>query len=52
MGTVVFWTALRGYVSANRFRIVTTSTLLDALDAATPIDLRTTLFRARFPRIY
>ncbi|HEV7603525.1 MAG TPA: hypothetical protein VGO15_01060, partial [Candidatus Limnocylindrales bacterium] len=52
MGTAAFWTALRGYVSANRFRIVTTSTLLDALDAATPIDLRTTLFRARFPRIY
>ena len=52
MGAAAFWTALRGYVSANRFRIVTTSTLLDALDAATPIDLRATLFRPRFPRIY
>ncbi len=52
MGSTAFWAALRGYVAANRNRIVTTSTLLDALDAATPIDLGATLFAPRFPRIY
>jgi hypothetical protein len=52
MGSTAFWAALRGYVTTNRFRIATTSTLLDALDAATPIDLGATLFGPRFPRIY
>jgi hypothetical protein len=52
MGSTAFWTALRGYVAANRDRIVTTSTLLDALDAATPLDLGATLFAPRFPRLY
>ena len=52
MGSTAFWAALRGYVAANRGRIVTTSTLLDALDAATPIDLGATLFAPRFPRLY
>ncbi len=52
MGWSVFWSALRGYISANRDDLVTTSTLLDALDAATPIDLGRTLFAPRFPRIY
>jgi hypothetical protein len=52
MGSTAFWTALRGYLAANRGRIVTTSTLLDALDAATPIDFGATLFAARFPRLY
>jgi hypothetical protein len=52
MGSTAFWTALRGYVAANRGRIVTTATLLNALDAGTPIDLGATLFAPRFPRIY
>lgn len=52
MGSSAFWAALRGYVAANRNRIVTTSTLLDALDAATPLDLGGTLFAPRFPRLY
>jgi hypothetical protein len=52
MGSTAFWAAIRGYVAANRNKIVTTSTLLDALDAATPLDLGATLFGPRFPRIY
>ncbi len=52
MGSAAFWAALRGYIAANQDRIATTSALLDALDAATPIDLGSTLFEPRFPRIY
>ena len=52
MRSTAFWAALRGYVAANRNKIVKTSTLLDALDAATPLDLGRTLFGPRFPRIY
>jgi hypothetical protein len=52
MGSDVFWAALRGYVEANRHDLTSTSTLLRALDDATPVDLATQLFAARFPRIY
>ena len=52
MGSKRFWTALRGYIAANRNQFVRTSTLLDALDAATPIDLGRRLFAERFPRLY
>jgi aminopeptidase N len=52
MGSTAFWAALRGYVAANRDRIARTSTLLDALDAATPLNLGGTLFAPRFPRLY
>jgi hypothetical protein len=52
MGSKAFWTALRGYVAANQNELVHTSTLLDALDAATPIDLGERLFAKRFPRLY
>ena len=52
MGSTAFWAALRGYIAANKNRISTTQTLLEALDAATPIDLGRTLFAPRFPRIY
>jgi hypothetical protein len=52
MGSTAFWAALRGYIAANRNTISKTETLLDALDAATPIDLGKTLFAPRFPRIY
>jgi hypothetical protein len=52
MGSTAFWAALRGYIATNRNGIASTSALLDALDAATPLDLGATLFAPRFPRIY
>jgi hypothetical protein len=52
MGSAAFWTALRGYVTGHQGKIVTTGTLLYALDSATPIDLAGTLFAPRFPRLY
>jgi hypothetical protein len=52
MGPDAFWTALRGYVEANRHQLASTATLLRALDDATPLDLAGQLFAARFPRIY
>jgi aminopeptidase N len=51
MGSTAFWTALRGYIAANRYGLTGTVSLLDALDAATPLDLRATMFRPRFPRL-
>ena len=50
MGSTAFWAALRGYIAANRNTISTTQTLLQALDAGTPLDLGKTLFAPRFPR--
>ena len=52
MGDDMFWTTLRAYVEANRHQLVTTKSLLTALDDATPADLVGVLFAARFPRIY
>ncbi len=52
MGASAFWPALRRYVADNRNGIASTETLLDALDAATPLNLGKMLFAARFPRIY
>ena len=52
MGDEAFWTALRGYVEANRHKLTSTATLLRTLDDATPLDLAGLLFAARFPRIY
>ncbi len=52
MGSTTFWAALRAYVAAHRGGMATTSSLLQALDDATPLDLGTTLFAARFPRLY
>jgi hypothetical protein len=51
MGTDRFWTALRDYVEANRFGLGGTRQLLEALRAASPVDLTPTL-RARFPDLY
>ena len=51
MGTTVWWNALKSYVAANRYGLVTSRTLLDALDDATPLNLEPT-FRARFPGLY
>ena len=50
MGSSAFWTALRGYIADNRYEIAGTRSLLDSLDAATPIDLWSTMFDRRFPR--
>jgi hypothetical protein len=52
MGSTAFWRALRGYVAAHRDAISSTRALLQALDDATPLDLRSTLFAPRFPRLY
>ena len=52
MGSTAFWAALRGYLAANRDGSSRRSTLLDALDAATPIDLGARVFGPRFPRLY
>jgi len=51
MGSNAFWTALRGYVEANRHKLTSTATLLRALDDATALDLAGQLFARRFPRI-
>ena len=51
MGTTAFWAAVRGYVTAHRLGIATTRDLLAALDAGTPLDLRSS-FHARFPSLY
>ncbi len=52
MGSSVFWPALRGYIRDQQNAISSTSTLLDALDAATPVDLGTRLFAKRLPSLY
>jgi hypothetical protein len=51
IGTAAFWAALRGYIADNRFGLVHTRTLLDALDTATPSNLGT-WWGHRFPRLY
>ncbi|MBA3877523.1 MAG: hypothetical protein C0498_11445 [Anaerolinea sp.] len=51
MGTDRFWAALRAYLDANRFGLAGTRQLLEALRAASPVDLLPTL-RARFPSLY
>jgi len=52
MGSTAFWRALRGYVTANRYGLVTNRTLLQALDDGTPLNLGSSLFAPRFPKIY
>jgi hypothetical protein len=51
MGSNAFWAALRGYIADNRYKLVGTEMLLDALDDGTSLNL-SQLFRARFPRLY
>ncbi len=51
MGSSLFWSTLRKYVAAQRYRISTTPTLLKTLDDATPVYL-SALFRPRFPSYY
>ena len=51
MGSTAFWAAIRRYLADNRWGLVHTRTLLDALDAATARDLAAWWGR-RFPRLY
>lgn len=51
MGEDRFWAALRDYVQANRFGLAGTRQLLEALRAASPVDLLPML-RGRFPSLY
>ena len=51
MGTDRFWTALRGYLGASRFGLAGTRRLVEALRAASPVDLLPML-RERFPSLY
>lgn len=51
MGTKAFWKAMGAYVEANRYGIGGTRQLLNALDAASRVDLMP-LIRPRFPTLY
>ena len=51
MGSTTFWAALRQYVADHQYGLTGTSTLLRALDDATPVDL-SKLFAPRFPKFY
>ena len=51
MGTNAFWKAMGSYLEANRYGLGGTRQLLEALRAATSVDLLP-LFRSRFPKLY
>jgi hypothetical protein len=51
MGSTRFWSAIRGYLADNRWGLVHTRTLLDALDDATPLNLGT-WWGPLFPHLY
>lgn len=51
MGSPVFWRAMGAYLEANRYRLAGTRQLLEALRAASPVDLMP-LIRPRFPTLY
>jgi len=51
MGSTAFWAAIRGNLADNRWGLVETRTLLDALDAGTPVNLGS-WWRGRFPTRY
>ena len=51
MGSTAFWAGVRDYLAANRFKISGTKTLLNTLDAHTPLNL-VPRFEPRFPRYY
>lgn len=48
MGSTAFFAGLNAYIDAHRFELGSTRALLEALDAATPDDLRPA-YAARFP---
>ena len=51
MGTSRYWAAIRSYIAAHRFGLVHTRVLLDAIDAASPINFAAR-WRSRFPSLY
>jgi hypothetical protein len=51
MGSTAFWAGVRDYLAANRFKLTTTKTLLNTLDAHTPLNL-VPRFEPRFPKLY
>lgn len=51
LGTATFFATLRDYLDRQRWRLVHTRTLLDALDRATPLDLARG-WQSRFPTLY
>jgi hypothetical protein len=51
MGSTAFWAGIRDYLATNRFKLAGTKTLLDTLDAHTPLNL-VPRYHPRFPRYY
>jgi hypothetical protein len=51
MGPTAFWAGIRDYLATNRFKLAGTKTLLDTLDAHTPLNL-VPRFEPRFPKLY
>jgi len=51
IGSDAFWDALRGYLEANRLGLAGTPALLEALRAASEVNL-VPLLRSRFPSLY
>ena len=51
MGSTAFWTGVRSWIAASRWEIASTKSLLDALDAATTLNL-VPRYEPRFPRLY
>jgi len=51
MGATAFWRGMRAWMTSRRFALVPTKSLLDTLDAHTPINL-VPRYEPRFPRLY
>ena len=51
MGNTLFWTTMKRYVSAHRYGLSSTKSLLDAIDAATSLNLQPT-YHPQFPSLY
>jgi hypothetical protein len=51
MGNTAFWAGMRDYLATNRFKLTTTKSLLDTLDAHTPLNL-VPRYEPRFPGLY
>jgi hypothetical protein len=51
MGSTAYWKALRDYVAAGRYRLVSTKTLLSTIDNHTSLSF-TSRYHSRFPRLY
>ena len=51
MGTTAYWKAIRDYVTAERYKLASTKTLLATLDGHTSLSF-TSRYHSRFPRLY